>query len=148
MAANLTVTAAKVAPVFTKFGKAEIYDYVASTTITAGMAVAIVAASGLLVPADASTGGGALIQFKGVALTGGGAGQAISVLEHGCVYGFDLSGMNYGSKVYLSNDVGLLCDHSGSDTPVECGEVRPLPDANITKVLFVDVNVGDVAHST
>lgn len=139
--ADITVTAAQVAPVFEKFGKAEIYDFVAGVTITAGQAVYIASATGLLALADASTGGGQLLQFRGIALNGGGAGQAISVLMHGCVYGFTLSGMNYDAIAYLSNTAGALADTTDGDVNIECGRVLPMSDSDATRVLFIDVDM-------
>ncbi len=64
-------------------------------------------------------------------------------------YGFDLSNVNYGAKVYLSETAGTLYDTDPGPTPVsvEVGECWPLPDADATKVLFVDINIGDEAHS-
>jgi len=144
---DIDVTAAQVAPVFEKFGKAEIYDHVAGVTITAGQAVYIVSATGLLALADADlTGAGAQsCQFRGIALNGGGAGQAISVLMHGCVYGFDLSDENYDAIIYLSATAGALADDADSTNTVRVGRVYPLSDTNTsgvpTKVLFIDVDM-------
>jgi len=148
---DIDVTAAQVAPVFEKFGKAEIHDHVAGVTITAGQAVYIVAATGLLALADASTDGAQLKQFRGIALNGGGAGQSISVLMHGCVYGYDVSGMNYDAIAYLSNTAGALVDSDAGDVTVECGRVYPLSDTNTSgepsRVLFIDVAMAIPDHS-
>jgi len=54
--------------------------------------------------------------------------------------------MNYSAKVYLSETAGALSDADVGDT-CEVGVVWPLSDANVTKVLFVDVNLGDEDHS-
>lgn len=146
MAADISVTAAQVAPVFEKFGKCEIYTGVAAATITAGQAVYIVSATGLLNLADADTGAGdQQAQFRGIALNGGGAGQAIDVLMHGCVYGFDLSSENYDAIMFLSGTPGALNDTADGTNTVRCGRVFPLSDTNTsgvpTKVLFVDVDM-------
>lgn len=148
---DITVTAAEVAPVFEKFGKAEIYDYVTGVAITAGQAVYVVAATGLLALADSTAGGGQLAQFRGIALNGGGAGSAISVLQHGCVYGFDLSSENYDAIMFLSETAGALAD-AASGITVECGRVFPLSDIIVstglpTKVLFVDVDPAQADHA-
>ncbi len=144
---DITVTAAQVAPVFSRFGKAEIYDAIASVTITAGQAVYIVAASGQLALADATTGGAQLLQYRGIALNGGGAGQAISFIMHGAVYGFTLSGMNYDAIVYLSNNAGNLADTTDGDVNIECGRVMAMSDADATRVLFVDVDMAAADYS-
>jgi len=143
--ADITVTAAKVAPCFEKFGKCEIYSHVAGVTITAGQAVYIDVTTGLLALADADLGGagGQACQFRGIALTGGGAGQAIDVLMHGCIYGFTLAG-NYDSLVYLSNTAGALADAASGTNSVIVGRVYPLSDRIAStgypnKVLFIDV---------
>lgn len=153
MPTDITVTAAEVAPVFEKFGKAEIHDHVAGVTITAGEAVYIVSATGLLALADASSGNGAIQanMFRGIALNGGGAGSAISVLSHGCVYGFDLSSENYDALMFLSETAGALADGASGIT-VECGRVFPLSDIIVstglpTKVLFVDVDPAQADHA-
>lgn len=142
MAADISVTAAQVAPVFEKFGKAEIYTGVAAATITAGQAVYRVAATGLLNLADANTGAGDNeAQFRGIALNGGGAGQAIDVIAHGCVYGFDLASENYDAIMYLSDTAGALNDTANGTNTVRCGRVFPMSDADATRVLFVSVDM-------
>lgn len=137
MAANLTVTAAQVAAVFSDAGKAEIYDGIASETITAGQCVSLIAASGLLQLADQDV--GAEDQPFGIALNGGGTGAAISVLTHGPMYGFDLSALDYDALVYLSATAGALYD-SDPGNAVVVGRVFPLSDASVTKVLFVETS--------
>jgi hypothetical protein len=131
--ADITVTAGQVGACFPL--KAKIRTYIAATTITAGQALAMVAASGTVNTADAST--GQRNQFLGIALNGGGAGQAIDVLEAGKVYGFTLD-KNYDTIVQLSNTAGTLDDGDGSpDVSVYAGRVMPLSDSDKTKVLEV-----------
>ena len=74
--ADIALTAAKIAVIFPE--KATIHDMLAGATITAGQAVYL-GTTGLLAVSDATTSGGAPL-FDGIALTGGGAGQGISVL--------------------------------------------------------------------
>lgn len=153
MAADITVTAAQVAPVFEKFGKCEIYTGVAAATITAGQALYIVAATGLLNLADADTGAGDNeAQFRGIALNGGGAGQAIDYIMHGCVYGFDLSSENFDAIMFLSDTPGALNDTANGTNTVECARVFALSDIIAssglpTRVLFVDVDMAQADHS-
>lgn len=133
---DITVTAAKVAPVFPD--KAEIYDAIAAAAITAGQAVYITSA-GKVNLADAD--GSGTTYFRGIALNGAGAGQAVSVLLRGAVYGFTLSGANYDAKLYVSNTAGALADAAGS-TSLVVGRVMPLADKDLTKVLFVEGAAG------
>lgn len=134
--ATIAVTAAQVAPVFP--GQSEVFDMVAGVTITAGQVV-YRNSSGRAALADANAGSGAEI-VAGIALNGGGAGQAISVLKRGHVYGFTLSGA-YESDVFLSDTAGAMDDATPSTTnAVRVGRVVSLSDSNATKVLYVDVS--------
>lgn len=150
---NVTVTAAQVAPVFEKFGKSEIYTGIAASTITAGQALYIASATGLLTPTDEDAGGagGQEAQFRGIALNGGGAGQAIDYIMHGCVYGFTLAG-NFDSLLFLSDDAGRICTVAPGTNTVEVGRVFPLSDIIAstelpTRVLFVDVDMAQANHT-
>lgn len=147
MPTDISVTAAQVAPVFVKFGKSEIYTGIAGVTITAGQAIYVVAATGLLALADADTGAGdQAAQFRGIALNGGGAGQAIDYIQHGCVYGFDLSSESYDDELFLSATPGAIADAADSTNTVIVGRVFPLSDIILssglpTKVLLVHVDM-------
>lgn len=134
--ADLTLTAAQIAPVFPQ--KATIISGVLSETVTVGQAVYLVASTGKWGLADANAAGKQ--QFRGIALGGGGANQAISILKEGHVYGYSLSGMNYDDIAYLSDTAGALADAAGT-MEVVTGRVVPLTDqGNLTKVLYVDAN--------
>ena len=131
--ADITVTAAKVGvcdPL-----KAEIFPFEAAETITAGQAV-FVDTNGKIQLADANASGEQ--QCAGIALNGGGAGQAIDVLKRGRVYGFTLAGA-YFSAAYLSDTAGALGTTAGTMT-VNMGRVVPLSDSDKTKVLYVDAS--------
>ncbi len=129
--ANIAVTAAQIGVVDPV--KSTIKTYIAASTITKGQPVAQDTA-GTVAPADASTGGGYLFeQVRGIALTAGGAGAAIDVLEDGECYGFTVSGLNCGDLVYLSNDVGRIANGAGNET-VYMGRVTALTDQSATKV--------------
>lgn len=130
----IALTAAQIAAVYPD--KAEIYDFVAAATITAGQAVYITS-TGKVDLADAN--GSGTIQFRGIALNGGGAGQAISVLKRGHCYGFTVSGLTIDDIAYLSNTAGGL-DTGAGGTTVNCGRVTGLPDGNLTKVLYVEAD--------
>ena len=129
--ANIALTAAQVGIVDPV--KSTVKTYIAASTITKGQPVAQ-ATGGTVAPADASTGGGYLYeQVRGIALTAGGAGAAIDVLESGECYGFTVSGLNCGDLVYLSNDVGRIANGAGNET-VYMGRVTALADQSATKV--------------
>ena len=125
---DITVTAARVGLVDPL--KATVKSYVALEAITKGQAICIDATTGKIVPADENDAGH--LQFRGIALVGGGVGQAIDVCEEGELYGFTLAG-NYDALVYLSATAGVLAT-TGS---VICGRIAPMSDASITKVLRV-----------
>lgn len=113
--------------------KADIKSYIAASAITKGEAVAIDTA-GKVVPADASTGGAHLIQFRGIALCAAAAGAPCDVLHEGEVYGYTVSALNVGAILYLSNTVGDLSTVAG-DVSVICGVVSVLNDVpTFTKV--------------
>ena len=125
MANEVALTAAQIGAVDPL--KADIRSYTAGSTITTGQAVAI-SADKFVDPADASTGGGLLIQFRGIALNDAAAGQAVDVLHEGEMYGFTVSALTAGDVIYLSNTVGALSTVAG-DVNVKCGVVTPLNDA-------------------
>jgi len=134
MANEIALTAAQVGLVDPQ--KARVKSYIAGSTITKGQPVAM-DTDGTVDPADASGGGGYLFeQVVGVALNGGGAGQAIDVLEDGECYGFTVSGMNCGDIVYVSDTVGRLSTVAGTET-VFMGRVVALTDKSATKVIRI-----------
>lgn len=126
--ADLTLNAAKVAPVFA--GKGRIFAYIASVAITAGTAVRI-NSNGKVEPADASDGGTA--QFRGIALQSVGAGQPVDVMDEGHITGFMVSALAYDASVYLST-TGKLGTTAGT-VSVVIGRIAPLSDKDFTKVL-------------
>lgn len=132
--ADITVTAAKVAAIDPHY--AEIYNFIAGATITAGQVV-YMTTTGTLGVADATT-AGALYQARGIALNGGAAGQAISVLKEGRCAGFTVSGMDASAPVYLSETAGALADSApaGTGTSVVCGIVVPMSDKDLTDVVY------------
>lgn len=132
--ANIGVTAAQIAAVDPT--KARIKTYLAASTITKGQPVAM-GTAGTVAPADASSGGGYLFeQVVGIAISAGGAGQAIDVLEEGELYGLTVSSKNCGDILYVSNDVGRVADAVG-DLTVFLGRVQALADGSATKVSFI-----------
>jgi hypothetical protein len=131
--ANIALTAAQVSPV-NEF-EYEAWTLRAASAITRGQAVAI-DSSGFAAPADAST--GAANNVRGIALAAAGAGEPVTIMVHGSLYGFTLS-QAYDAAIYLSNDVGQLADGAG-DVSVVVGRVKPMHDgATPTKVLYVNI---------
>lgn len=132
--ADISVTAADVRPVFQ--GQAEIYDFVAAVAIDAGEAVYLTTA-GTVGLADANAAGQQ--QAIGIALKSVSAGEAVSVLKKGHLYGFDLSGMNPGAFAFLSDTAGALADAASVTLTVPMGRVLVLSDKpNYTKVLYIE----------
>jgi hypothetical protein len=129
--ADLTVTAADVAPVFPK--SAIIRSAIAAETITAGQSL-FVDTAGKVQLADANAANEQ--QTRALALEGGGAGQGISILIEGEVYGFTLTDQAYDTPIFQSDSVGALADAAGTlNVPV--GVVRALTDSGtLTKVLY------------
>jgi hypothetical protein len=131
--AAVTYTAAQVSPVYP--AQSEIYDYIAAAAITQGQPVYITTA-GKVNLADANAASPAN-RFRGIALNNASAGQAVSVLVKGAVYGFTLSGLAYDAAVYISDTVGTYDDTASGTTSLAVGKVMPLADKDITKVLYV-----------
>jgi hypothetical protein len=138
--ADIAVTAAKVGRV--QPGNDVVNDFIAGEALTAGQSVYINSADGKVYKTAGGVAGTA--QFRGIALKTVGAEQAVSVLQRGRVYGFDLSGMDYDAEAYVSNTAGALADATGTVTAI-AGRVVGLTDFGITKVLEIDVtqNVAD-----
>jgi len=132
--ADITVTAAKVAPVFPE--KAEIYSGVCAVTVTAGQAVYF-NSDGKLALSDGSAAGTAI--SAGIALEGGGAGQVISVLKRGHVYGFTVSSLDPHVDLYISDTAGALGSDAGDATnDTIIAQTWPLSDSSYTDVVYVD----------
>lgn len=131
--ANLTVTSDEVAALFPE--QTEIYDAIAAETITAGQAVYL-NSSGKVALASASASGTA--GARGIALNDAAAGQAVSILKQGAVYGFTLTSLAYDAEVYLSDTDGSLADAAGT-VSVQVGRVMALTNTGtLTKVLYLD----------
>ncbi len=59
----------------------------------------------------------------------------VAVLFEGHVAGFNISGLNYGAALYVSNNTGALADAAGT-TNLPAGKVVPMTDKDRTKVLY------------
>jgi hypothetical protein len=143
--ADLTLTAARVAPVFPHSALDTTYDIVAAVAITAGQVIRQ-NTSGKGALSDANAGSGAE-KAIGLALNAGGAGQGISYLQQGRVYGFDLSSLAYGALVYLSDTAGALADAPSTTNSVPVGRVVPLSNSDLTKVLELNFAIVPAAFN-
>lgn len=130
--ASIAVNVSQVGAVFPRH--ARIRDHIAGEMITVGQSV-YTDATGKSGLCSANTTGKQ--QFRGIALTPAGPGQATSVLEQGEVYGFDLSGVAYDGLVYQADTAGGLDSAASSTKTVPVGRVTALSDSARTKVLFV-----------
>jgi hypothetical protein len=143
--ADLTLTAAQIAPVFPHSALDHTYDIVAGVAVTAGQVIRQ-NSSGKAALADANAGSGAE-KAIGLALKTKGAGQGVSYLQQGRVYGFDLSGLAYGALVYLSDTAGALADIPSTTNSVPVGRVVPLSDSDATKVLELNFAIVPAAFN-
>ena len=117
--------------------KARTRQMIAAATITAGQVV-YQDSAGKADLADGSSAGTA--QVRGIALNGGGAGQAINVLWDGEVEGFTITSLAYDARVYLSDTAGALADAAGT-VAVTVGRVVAKSDSpTLTKVLQIVVD--------
>lgn len=129
---DITCTPAQVGIVLTEI--ADIYTLIAAAAITKGQPVYI-DSNGKANVADAN--GSGTRQFRGIALETVSAGQPVSVLHRGPVYGYDLSGVAFDAAIYVSDTAGSLADAAGT-TSLAVGKVFPIGDSKtVNKVLFV-----------
>lgn len=134
--ADLTVNASRLRPL--EGIELRAIPMIAAAAITKGQAV-YQNTTGLAAPADASAAGtvGTLV---GIATSDAPAGSAVDVVYHGRLAGFDLSGMDPGAPVYISDTAGALADTAGT-VSTRIGRVFVMTDPGRTKFLFVDVQL-------
>lgn len=99
------------------------HSFIASEAITAGAPVYIVAATGKAANSDGN-GAGVIATCFGVATRSAAAGEAVTVLRRGLVDGYDVSALNFGAPVYVSDTVGRIADTAGT-TSIKVGIVVP-----------------------
>lgn len=133
---DIALTAAKIGAVDPQ--KADILTFIAAEAITKGQAV-YQTTSGTVGVADANVANKQ--QARGIALEAAAAGQAVSVLRQGLMYGFTLSDQSYDDPVYLTDTAGAVGDANGTLT-VPVGLVVALPDKDLTKVIYFDFRYG------
>lgn len=127
----IAVTAAQVAPVFTR--ESRIRPIKLAEAVTAGQSLYRTTA-GLAGLAGAAAAGKQ--EFIGIALNTKAAGEVVNALEEGEVYGFDLSGLNADAMVYQSDTLGALDTAAGTKT-VCVGRVVVLTEPGSPKVLRI-----------
>lgn len=132
--ADIAVVAAEVGMVDPL--KAKTRQMIAAETITAGQTI-YQNSDGKAALCDGGAAGTA--QFRGIAMNGAGAGQAVTVLWEGEVEGFTITSLAYDARVYASTTAGALADAAAA-VAVTCGRVVSKSDKDLTKVLqiFVD----------
>ena len=118
--AVITVTAARVAPLFENM---ETRSVRVSVAVTAGQLVYI-ADTGLAALASGAAAGTA--QARGVVLKAAAAGEVTSILLQGEVEGFNVSALDYDVPVYVSDTAGAL-DTAAGTVNVIVGRVVPVP---------------------
>lgn len=111
---------------------------IAAEAITKGQAV-YQNATGFAAPASAAV-AGTLDRLVGIATSDAPAGSAVDVVYHGRFAGFDLSNMDPGDPVFVSDTAGALADAAGTAW-ARVGRVFVMTDRGRTKFLFVDVQL-------
>lgn len=132
---DITVTTDEVALV--RPAKAETWNVILASGVDEGDVLCQTAA-GTFAGCDVDLAG--YDEPRGVALEAGSAGQTISMVKRGAIYGVDLSGESYDGLVYASDTPGNMSDVSKAEI---VGRVIALTDPDKTKVLYVDMPYGD-----
>lgn len=133
--AAVTVTTARIAPVYPEAAHTEIYPVLAGTAITPGDAAFFGTADGRLARTRSGVAGASV--FHGLALEAAGSAQVVDLLRRGPVFGFDLSNVAYGGTVYAGTAAGTFDDTVVGGTVI-VGICMPLSDSDRTKVLYVN----------
>lgn len=134
----MTVIALRTGPggILVDATKSQIRSYIATETILQGQAVYRLT-TGKCGVADANASGKQ--QCRGIALNGGGAGQAIEVVQEGIISGFVVAALDADALVYLSDTAGAL-DTAAGTMSVPVGRVICMADKDLTKVLEISIN--------
>lgn len=122
------------------------HTFIANAAITAGAPCYIIGATGKVAHSDANS--TPLDVVWGIATRTVAAGEAVTLVRRGLMDGWDLSGLNYGASVYLSDTVGRLSDAAGG-TNVTVGHVVPVNGQTLgtaaDKALYVEVYTPELA---
>lgn len=90
------------------------HTFIASEAIVAGAPVYMVAATGKVANSDANGASPLNGPAFGVATRSAAAGEAVTVIRRGLVDGYDVSALNFGAKLYVSDTVGRIADAAGA----------------------------------
>lgn len=138
--ADLTVTAAQVAPVNETDYVAR--TFIAAVALTAGVPVYLNSSGKAAIARANAT--GTIQNYLGITTHAAAAGKPVEVMKQGSLYGLGVGSMAYGAKVYVAADAaGALDDTivSGSGNfVVAVGTVVPMSDADLTKVLYIETD--------
>lgn len=134
--ANIALTVAKIAPVYTDPGNCEIYPVQVGETVTAGQVLCWHTSTHMLL---AEGDDNALDEPMAIALEGGLAGETVRVLKRGKVYGYTVAAVNVGAKITLTDTAGTM-ESAGAGE--QCGVVWALSDG--TRVIYFDFWAGQV----
>lgn len=127
--AQVTCTPAQVAPVSNT--QPEIVTLIAAAAIERGDVIALDSnGKAALLEAD-SNGPSTLV---GIAISKAGAGQPVSVLARGYLYGFALSGLAFGAKVYTGATGGQLTDALVATYGQTVGRVASIEGTKVLEV--------------
>lgn len=118
----------------------------AGEDITAGAPCYIKGTDGKFYNSDANAAGANVAGYGNATMTVK-AGQPVTCIRNGVMDGYDLSGMNPGETVYISDTVGRLADAPGTAN-LKAGFVLAVFGTNLgvapDKVLQVEFGIGDV----
>ena len=131
--ANIALTAAKIAPVYTDPGHCEIYNTELGETVTAGQCLCW-DSDGQLILADGND--AALDEPWAIALQGGLANEVVSVLHRGAVYGYTVAGLSTGGLITLTDTPGTMEEAGAGEV---CGRIISLSGGETTDyVIYFD----------
>jgi len=118
----------------------EAYDFETTVSLKAGDAVSIDTTNGRAIAGSAAAAGTA--QFRGI-VTGKSHGRGKTVLMRGRFHGFNLSTLDFGDTVYLSDTAGKLADTAGT-VSVPVGTVMSISKHGApVKCLMIDAQVSE-----
>ena len=110
--------------------------------VNPGQAARIAAATGRFTKANGTAAGEAGIYGIATGGVANVAGQPVTAIKKGVLDGYDLSGLDYGDPVYLSDTDGALADAAGT-VSVVVGRVIPGTSTTLgtayDKLLLVDL---------
>lgn len=132
--ADLALVAAEISAVYPNF--AEVYSFIAGTTITAGQVIAFNTSTDDDKVYIGDGNDGDLDQPIGVALEGGASGQAIPVQVRGFIEGFTVAAIANYTLLFLSDTAGVIAT-TGAESTANAAMGRIMPNSQSTPLLLV-----------